>query len=180
MMNHRAIHSAERGSVLIIGLIMLVVMTLLAVSAIRMSTMSLRALNGAQARSEAQWAAQNAIDQVLNTNFAANLGAVAGNYTVAVDAGKSYTVAVGTPCLKQMQFIKNTELKTTDAEDMKCYDTTTNPYSACSTTVWQVNATASEGFLGVSSSVVQGVSIRMDTSSALAYYNSSSPSYICP
>lgn len=179
-MKYNSIRGAERGSVLVISLIMLVVLTLLAVSAIKMSTMSLRALNGAQSRSESQWAIQNAIDRIINSNFAADIGAVAGSYAIPIDAAKSYSVTIDPPCLKQLRMILNSELSTTDPEDLKCYDTTSNPYSACSSTVWQLRGSTSDGFFGANVSMVQGVGIRMDSTSAMAYLNSTSPVFTCP
>lgn len=179
-MNPARTSPRERGSVLIISLIMLVVLTLLAASAIKMSTTSLRAVNSMQSRSEALAAAQNAIEQILNSNFAANIGAVANTYTVAVDADKSYDVTITTPCLKQLLTIKNSSLDLTNPEDVKCYDTTTNPWSACANTVWQINASVSEGFFGTNVQLVQGASLRMDNASAIAYSTSTSPVYTCP
>ena len=63
----------QRGMVLILSLIMLVVLTLLAVSAIRLSTVNLRTVANAQARSEALSTAQRTIDMVLSSNFTANI-----------------------------------------------------------------------------------------------------------
>lgn len=173
--------AAERGSVLIISLIMLVVLTLLAVSAINMSTVTLRTVNSMQTRVEAMSAAQNAIEQIVNTNFvdSGNLSTFPKTYTVAAYAGRSYSVAVGRPCLKQIDTIKNSSLKLTVPEDVKCYDTTTNPYSACANTVWQLNATVNEGFFGTNISLTQGIGLRMDNASALAYQSSAAPVYTC-
>lgn len=170
----------QRGSILIISLIMLVVLTLLAVSSINMSTMSLRTVNSMQARGEAMSAAQRAIDQIINANFVDTIGTVAGTYTVPIDAGKSYDVVVGTPCLKQSLAIYNTQLDVTSAEDLKCYDTTTNPLSACANTVWQITASVNEGFFGANISLVQGIALRMDNGSAIAYSVSTAPVYTCP
>jgi Tfp pilus assembly protein PilX len=178
-MNQRQTRAAQRGSVLIIGLIMLVVLTLLAVSAINMSTVSLRTVNGMQARGEAMSAAQRAIEQIINTNFAATMATVANTYTVAIDAGKSYDVVVPTPCLKQITAIRNDALDLTNAEDVKCYDTTTNPISACANTVWQFTASVNEGFFGANVTLFQGIALRMDNASATAYKVSTSPVYVC-
>ena len=169
----------EQGSALIISLLMLVVLTLLAVSAINLSTLGLRAVNSMQTRSEALSAAQNAIEQIASSNFAASIGSVPLSYNIAVDAGKSYAVTVTTPCIKAMQTIKNSALKLTDPEDVKCYDSSTNPWSACANTVWQVTASVSDGFFGTSVQLTQGIALRMDNASAFAYSTSTSPVYIC-
>lgn len=175
-------HSGQRGSVLMISLIMLVVMTLLAVSSIRMSTVTLRTVNATQGRAEAMSAATRALDGILNTNFTTSIGAIAAGspYTVVIDATKSYSVEVPTPCLKQVEVIFNSQLRLTDAEDLRCYDTSTNPWSACANTIWQMTATVRDDFLGTRVSVVQGAGVRMDNSAAAAYQSSTSPVYTCP
>jgi Tfp pilus assembly protein PilX len=169
--------SAQRGSVLIVSLIMLMVLTLLALSSIKMSTTGLAIVNSMQARSEALSATQRAIEQIINSNFTANIGTIANTYTVAVDAGKSYDVVVAAPCLKQLVGIKNTELKIDNAEDLKCYDTSTNPWSACANTVWEFKASVNEGFFGANVALTQGIAIRMDNASAIAYQ---SGGFTCP
>jgi len=59
----------QGGIVLIVSLIMLVALTLLAVSAIRLSTANLRNVANSQARSEAMSSAQRSIDlSTLNRN----------------------------------------------------------------------------------------------------------------
>jgi len=167
----------QRGAILIVSLIMLMVLSLLAISAIRMSTMELRSINSTQARLEGLSAAQRAIDQILNSNFAANIGGVANTYSIAVDAGKSYPVQVRTPCLKQRETILNSELNRSNPEDEKCYAGGTI-WSDCARTMWELTASVNEGFFGVNVQVQQGVGIRMDNASALAY--STNASFMCP
>lgn len=170
---------SQAGSVLMISLIMLVVLTLLAVSAINMSTIGLRTVTGMQTRGEATSAAQRAVEPFMTTNFSGSIGTIAGDYTVAIDAGKSYAVRVAAPCLKQILAIRNAELDLTDAEELKCYDTTTNPFSACAQTIWEFRSSVSDSFFGTGASVIQGVSLRMDNASAIAYQSSTSPVYAC-
>jgi len=57
----------QRGFVLAVSLLILVVITLLAVSAINSSTVGLRIVGNMQSRSEAQDAAQLAIENTLNS-----------------------------------------------------------------------------------------------------------------
>jgi Tfp pilus assembly protein PilX len=163
-----------------ISLIMLVVLTLLAVSSIRMSTVTLRTVNATQGRGEAMSAATRALDQILSSNFTNDIGSVAATYSVAIDATKTYPVDVTRPCLKQVQPIFNSQLRLTDAEDLRCYDSSTNPWSACANTVWQLSASVRDSFLGTRVDVVQGVAVRMDNAAATAYQTSTTPSNICP
>jgi Tfp pilus assembly protein PilX len=167
-------HARQRGSVLLLSLFMLMVMTLLALSAIKMGTVNLRTINNMQMRSEAMSAAQNALDQVMSTNFTDDLAGTARNWSVAVDAGKTYSVAVARPCIRLVTPIMNTVLDYANSEDAKCYDTASNPYSACATTVWEITATVSEGWFGANVAIIQGTGIRMDNGTAGAYSGDSS------
>lgn len=59
----------QRGAVLLVSLIMLVLLTLFAVSALNTSTSNLKMAGNMQARSEAVIAAQDAIETVLSTTL---------------------------------------------------------------------------------------------------------------
>ena len=166
--------AAQRGSVLLLSLFMLMVMTMLALSAIKMGTVNLRTINNMQMRSEAMGAAQHALDQVMSINFTDDVAGTERNWTVAVDAGKTYNVAVARPCIRQVTPIMNTVLDIGNSEDLKCYDTISNPVSACSTTVWEITATVREGWFGANVAITQGTGIRMDNGAATVYSNDSS------
>jgi Tfp pilus assembly protein PilX len=171
-----ALHSRQRGIVLILSLIMLVVLTLLAISAIRLSTVNLRAVANAQVRSEAMSAAQRTIDQILSGNFTNNIAGTQQVLTVA-EGSKNYTVSVARPCLASLSPIKNVDLDIALDDDRKCVDTVSNPYSACAQTIWQLQANASSGWFGANVTLTQGTGIKMDNSTATVYAND--PSYRC-
>lgn len=175
-MMRRALYSRQRGVVLILSLIMLVVLTLLAISAIRLSTVNLRAVANAQVRSEAMSAAQRTIDLILSSNFTDNIAGTQQVLTVT-EGGKNYTVSVTRPCLVSLTPIKNADLDITLTEDLKCVDTVSNPYSACAQTIWQLQANASSGWFGANITLTQGTGIKMDNSTATVYAND--PSYRC-
>lgn len=172
-MMQRTLHSRQRGVVLILSLIMLVVLTLLAISAIRLSTVNLRAVANAQVRSEAMSAAQRTIDSILSGNFTDNIAGTQQVLTVA-EGGKNYTVSVARPCLVSLTPIKNVDLDLAIAEDRKCIDTVSNPYSACAQTIWQLQANASSGWFGANVTLTQGTGIKMDNSTATVYANDTS------
>lgn len=159
----------QGGFVLIVSVIMLMVVTLLAVSAIKMSSVNLRTINNMQVRSEAMNAAQDVVDQVLSGNFTNDVAGAAKTYVVAVDAGKSYNVNVARPCIQAIIPIKNVDLNVDDAEDVKCLDTLSNPYSACATTIWHITATVNDGWFGANVSITQGTGLKMDNGTAAAY-----------
>lgn len=183
-MHTSIVDQRQRGSVLIISLIMLVVLTLLAVSAINMSTAGLRVVNAMQTRGEALSAAQRCVEQILSSSFAGSIGTIAGTCTIAIDAGKSYDVTMGAPCLKQMVGVPNSKLNVVrnssgqcTSADCKCV--AEGYWSDCADTVWDLSASVNEGFFGAHISLRQGIALRMDNSAALAYSASGSTSYIC-
>lgn len=161
----------QRGVVLLVSLIMLIVMTLLATSAIRMATVNLRTINNLQARAEAMTAAQAALDRVMDTNFTDNINGTQQTLSIAIDASKSYNVAIARPCIAQVNPIKNIDLDISKTEDQKCFDALSNPWSACSQTVWQVSATVNDGWFGANIGIVQGTGIKMDNGAATVYSN---------
>lgn len=164
----------QRGSVLLLSLFMLMIMTLLAISAIKMGSVTLRTINNLQIRSEAMSAAQDALDQVMNVNFSDNISGTGGTYSVVKDAGKTYSVTIARPCIRQVTPIMNTVLDVTNTEDAKCYDTLANPVSACSTTVWEISSTVNDGWFGTNVAITQGTGIRMDNGTATVYSNDAS------
>lgn len=162
----------QRGIVLILSLIMLMVLTLIAVSAIRLSTVNLRSVANSQARTEAMSTAQRTIDLVLSSNFTDNIAGTASTVTVA-EGGKNYTVVIARPCLVRTVPVKNVDLAdpVNNADDKKCLDTLSNPYSACADTIWQIQATSSSGWFGANVSITQGTGIRMDNGAVTVYAN---------
>ena len=162
----------QRGIVLILSLIMLMVLTLMAVSAIRLSTVNLRSVANAQSRAEAMSTAQRTIDLILSSNFTDNIAGTAQTLTVT-EGGKNYSVVVARPCLIRTVPVKNIDLNVALADDKKCLDTLSNPYSACADTIWQIQATSTSGWFGANVSITQGTGIRMDNGAVTVYANDS-------
>ena len=169
----------ERGATLVIGMIMLVLLTLFVIAAVNMSTINLRVMGNTQARNEAIGAAQQAIEQVITTDFPKN--PVASTITVDVtgDGTSDYSVAIAIPaCLNSIP-IKVTELDATDVvNDGPCFGSiagmTTGIVgsggigiggnSYCSNTQWDVQATVTDQTGSNSATVVhQGVARRVAT-----------------
>jgi len=80
-------------------------------------------------------------------------------------------VAVARPCLVRHVPVKNVDLNIALADDAKCLDTLSNPYSACADTIWQIQATSSSGWFGANVSITQGTGIRMDNGTVTVYAN---------
>lgn len=168
----------QDGSVLLLSLIMLMVMTMLALAAIKMGTVTLRTANNMQIRSEAMAAAQDVINQILATKFTDNLNAVATTYSYSVDAAKTYSVVVASrPCVRQVTPIMNTALDVDNSDDKKCLASSADSRSACSNVVWEIKAKVNDGWFGANVEITQGAGIRMDNGAAAQY--SLDPNYNC-
>lgn len=166
----------ERGMTLVISLVMLVVLTLLAVSAIRFSNINLRIAGNVQSETEAASAAQLAVEQAVKTMIASsNISAMAGNPSLSVaTGGQTYAVAVTKPACVFNKPVNNTDLDPTKASDLVCFEggdqeklitagggLTTVP-TACKDQQWDVAATVNDSFAsGAAVSVLQGVAVRV-------------------
>lgn len=102
MTTHRCLPIRQRGAVLVVGLIMLLLITLMVTSAFRLSSTNLKSVNNMQTRSEAAAAANKAVEQVVGSwDFSS--APVADNITVDIDNNGTddYTVTVAAPvCTK--------------------------------------------------------------------------------
>lgn len=159
--------SRQSGATLIVSMIMLVVLTLLVVSAIRSSTTNLRIAGNMQVEGEATAAAQQAIEQVIDGDFTA----VAGAQDVTVTMGAvDYTVHVTKPTCSNTEPV--TDLKPDNLADQLCFgDSDALPVvdstgrqiftaSKCKNQVWEVQADVTDSNTGTKKSAVQGIAKR--------------------
>jgi Tfp pilus assembly protein PilX len=133
----------QEGTVLFIGLILLVVLTMLALVGMRSSNTQLRIVGNVQSAKQVEAAAQLAIDQALNS----------------VDAFNAPTAPVTVPNLPS-------GVKVTVSDRQCLRATRAVGYSAAAKilpedTVWNVQATATDDLTGANVTVTQGVRIRM-------------------
>lgn len=87
MKPYYARHPSQRGIVLISGIVMLVMMTLIAISMVRLGTRHTQIVNNEQLRTEAESAATYALDLMLNDS--------ATTWDVYKGAGKTEAVNIG-------------------------------------------------------------------------------------
>lgn len=188
-MRARGIHpQRQRGATLVVALIFLVLMSLFAIHAFLGSSTNLRIVGNMQARSEAEAAAQVAIEQVIsNPGFAQN-PAQSASVPITVDNGSaSYTVRITPqPACYRVRIVKNSELDAAKAPDVSCMRSGTvsmpgviQPTTAlggqladnsvCSDTEWDIRAEVTDSRTGTSVAVHQGVSIRMVESDAINF-----------
>jgi hypothetical protein len=98
----RPVAFRQRGTALMIGLVMLTVLTVMVLSAVKMSTVNLQVVGNVQVRDEAIAAANRGIEVA----FAAPLGSLTFPVTIPVDidndGGPDYRVAVARTCLSSL------------------------------------------------------------------------------
>jgi Tfp pilus assembly protein PilX len=139
----------QRGATLVVSLIMLVILTLFAVSGFNLSSVNLKITGNYQMQKGMEAAAQQAIEQVISSTSAFNLTPTAS--TICVNGGfgciGGYNVAIAAP---------------------KCnYSATAKGYSkklgelGLEDTTWEVRADVSDALTGAKATVVQGVTIKL-------------------
>lgn len=176
--------SRQHGATLIVALVMLVLMTLLAVSAINLSTGNLKLIGNMQYQQEATSAAQAAINQVLSSaGYLTQPANTPSQITVNVN-GHDYTVQLTRPCLKSAAVITVADLSALPpAEAARCRTTSAvtnsgllgqNPGgmpSDCSRVVWELKANVEDPDTNARAELVEAASMKMDRILADAYKN---------
>lgn len=166
---------SQSGVTLVVSMIMLIVLTLLVVSAIRFGNINLKIAQNTQAEVEAAAAAQVAIEQMMaDINDAPDIAALAAKPNENISTGGvAYKVAVAKPACVLTRNVQNTELNHTDPEDQKCYGSPTGDIiigsdglplaqpTECKLQQWEVQAGVSDTFTGVNLTMVQGASVRV-------------------
>jgi Tfp pilus assembly protein PilX len=95
---------AQRGAALVVGLIMLVLITVMLISALVLSTANFRSVSNMQFREEAIAAANRAIDEVISSNFTASPTAEEVNVDIDNDGDTDYIVQIDEPqCISAAQ-----------------------------------------------------------------------------
>ncbi len=168
----------ERGITLIVSLIMLMVLTLLVVSAIRFGNINLQIAGNVQSQSEAAAATQIAIERVLQQVKTASsiqsIAAFPASAPQVINAGgASYKVASTAPACLLKKPVSNADLNPAKASDIPCFEsqdqdkqetadgqTTTSP-SACNDQRWTVQANVLDDTTGTKVTTVQGFAVRV-------------------
>jgi len=165
----------QKGSTLLVSMIMLVVLTLLVVLSIRSGNTSLRIAGNMQSQTEAAAATQQVIEQVIEQiNVTDNLSLIPAQ-SVAVSTGAvTYTVQVQAmnKCIVDVPVLNST-LDPTNANDVPCFEgadgdnpikadgTMASKPSACKQQQWDIQAGVTDGATGAKVTHVQGISIRV-------------------
>lgn len=151
MLSPRILQQRQRGTTLLIALIFLVILTLFAVSGMNTGVINLRTANNAQMMIEAEYAAQQQIEALINTVtpfVTATMGtATTTNVDVNGDSVTDFVVVTQPPICMSMVPAPGYSYEFAA--------------SAPKDTVWQVSATASDSVFGATSTMRQGVKVRL-------------------
>jgi len=148
--------SDQRGATLMVGLIMLVVITLLMISAFTLSGSNLKAVGNMQFRNEAIAAANLAIEQTINLNYSvldpASYPSIV-NIDIDQDNTDDYAVTVRAPtCLRAVPAPPDDPVRS----GVNANVTNTTDYL----TLWEIEATAVSQTTGASVMARQGINKR--------------------
>lgn len=171
----------QRGATLIVGLVMLVVLTLLVISAIRSGSNNLRIVGNMQMQQEVSTAAQQAIEQVISSNFTVNPVSQVVNVDINMDGIADYAATVTPTCTGSIS-VTNANLDPTNKDDLPCISSgvaqntglivsgvaataATGP-SWCYMQQWEVQANVPAGNTGAMATTFQGVSMRVPAGTA--------------
>lgn len=167
----------QRGSTLVVALIMLVVLTLLVVSAIRSSNTNLRIAGNMQMQEEAVAAAQQMLEQTISYNFTVNPAASAVNVDINNDGTADYAVNVAAPvCLGSTPLDNTTPnlpvecLSSGSATNTGIMSVSgvviTTGQSWCYAQQWDVSASAVSASTGATATVHQGAALNVPAGTA--------------
>lgn len=188
-MRQFSIHVRQRGVVLPVALIMLVMMLLIAVVSFNMGRQNTIIAGNMQHKAEVVSSANQAVEEVISkTAFITNPNAaLPGNktsYDLNGDGKKDVTVTLSPPpCVKKAQIIKNAELSVNNPNDAACIvgasqnlgvDGAATGDSLCAHSVWEINAVAVDDVTGAEATVTSGVGVRVAADDA------KNPSSTCP
>lgn len=167
----------QGGETLIVTLVMLVVLTLLVVSAIRAGNVNLRIVGNMQLGEEVSTAAQQATEQVMSSNFTVNPVSQVLAVDINQDGTPDYTANVYPTCTGSIA-ITNADLNSALAADAPCISSgaaqntglmvsavpataTLTGQSWCYLQQWELEAAVTDSNTGATATTVQGVAIRV-------------------
>lgn len=168
----------QRGSTLLVALVMLMLLTMVAISAMNATTSSIQIVGNAQFREESNAAAQQAIENMISSNFTAS--PAASSVAVAFGAA-NYTAQVATPTCTSSIGLTNAELNPAIAADAVCLGSgagganlimgasgvlSPTAQSWCYKQQWDIQATVTDSNTGANTVVHQGVFTRVPAGTA--------------
>ena len=160
----------QSGATLLVALVMLVILTLFAITTINFTNINTKIAGNQQFKKEAEAAAQQAIEQIISADFTTNPLATTVNIDINNDGITDYVVAVATPVCITIAPIKVLDLDVTKPDDAACTTSAKGNStgivgtaggagnSLCSNSKWDVQATVTDsGSTGSSGSGAKAV-----------------------
>lgn len=162
--------SSQRGATLLVGMIMLVLLTLLSVTAFRLGKGNLQIVGNMQQRSQALSAAQGQIENTISsTNFTSGTPTAT---TVAITGAAGTDISVTTtPTCVSVAPIPAAQLDLTQPDDVGCVigsggnfgvaGVASNASSLCANQLWDINAVAADTATGAQATINEGATLRV-------------------
>lgn len=175
-------YTSQRGAVLLVALIMLLLVTLMAVSGFNIVKVNQQVAVNMESRSQAMVSANAAIEEAISSTLffsspeniftvACGAGGNSKCYDLNGDGTDDLTVVVAPPSCVLVDPILTNELDPLDPRDVGCFvqgaegtaATAQSAESLCAETVWNLEAVAKDDVTGASATVRQGVGVRVST-----------------
>ena len=172
----------QRGISLVLGMIMLILLTLLAISAFQATNVNLRIAGNMQVRQETLDAAQTGVEQVLSSPAFVDPTTPPAPISVGLN-GATYTVNFNpAPACTSIVDIPSEDLVPTNPDDFVCIPSAALPGSGsgiflpsgapappsyCSNTRFAVIAQVADANTGSNTTLEQGVAVRISKAKAL-------------
>ncbi|WP_342116136.1 hypothetical protein [Pseudoduganella sp. OTU4001] len=174
----------QRGMTLIMALVMLVLITLLAVSSFNLGKSSIQVVNNMQNRDEGIAASRRVLDEAISgTRFFETpedaLATPCGDsnkrcHDINGDGKVDIVTTLQKPACVKARTIKTTELDLAIEDDRNCTVGTGNTFgmagtgsvtgnSLCADSTWEITATSEDQQVASKVEVVQGVGVRVKT-----------------
>ena len=170
-----AFPSSQRGLTMFVAMIILVMVTLLAVSAFRVSNTNLKVVASMQGRQEAIGSAQAAIEEVMSSpKFAEDPTGIAAtpiNVDINNDGTADFTVTINpAPKCIRTRPTSPKDLDLTKIADRNCLGSARVAAgmlsSFCSDTIWEISANTTDKLTAATTTVRQGVALRVAATDA--------------
>ena len=149
---------AQRGSALVVALIMLVLMTVLVGSMFTLASTNLKSVGNTQLHDESIAAADAAIEQVISSPFTNAPVAQAINVDINNDGVTDYIVQVGQPVCVEAAAQTSTSPPPSSVTLPPVFNATAATFY---NTVWDINAQVTDVASGASANVHQGVRVLL-------------------
>ncbi len=168
----RTLLRRQKGATLLVGLIMLVLLTLMAVTSFRLGKSNLQIVGNMQFRNETVRAAEEAVEVAISTPTSTTV-ATSTNVDINADGTADVHVDI-TPTLVQAHVKKNSALDLSDPGQLGCTLGQAQAFgivgagvgnSLCAATLYDLRVVAREAATNTSVEMHQGVSVQVPADS---------------